>query len=263
MNNITLGIFSLLAALSLLTAPDAYAKHSSQQLAIPEKSGVYDDPDHPGVKVRVFVHPEKGTRPGKPGGGESPALMCSPDPDSSAVVGPAGWHLPSSWTYQLNPSSVPSSVGGSNLATIAGNGFADWAAAANNKVAFNRGANTTVARQAYDGRNIIAWGRTSGSALGVTYIRYYSSTGLAVDVDTIMNKKFPWKWSNSNTCADPKAYDAENILTHELGHWLGLEDEYTAEYVDATMYGYGSKGEVKKNTLTTGDTTGTAAIYSL
>ncbi len=206
--------------------------------------------------MRVFVHPEKPTKT------QLGVVVCDlADPDSTATVGAAGWKLPSSWTYQPNPSSVPSSVGGANLATIAGNGFADWTAAANNKVTFTQGANTTVARQAYDGKNIIAWGRTSGSALGITYIRYYSSTGQVVDVDTIMNKRFPWKWSNSSTCADSSSYDAENILNHELGHWLGLDDMYTAAYVDNTMYGYGSKGEVKKNTLTTGDTAGATAIY--
>lgn len=265
MNKITLGLASLMAAFILVTVPAADAAHGTHS-PIPEKTGVYADPDHPGVKVRVFVHPERsrGTRSGKPTKTQSSALVCDlPDPDSSAVVGPAGWYLPASWIYQLNPSSVPSSVGGSNLPTIAANGFADWAAASGDKVTFTKGANTSVARQAYDGRNIIAWGRTSGFALGVTYIRYYASTGLAVDVDTIMNKKFAWKWSNSNTCADSAAYDAENILTHELGHWLGLNDEYAATYVDNTMYGYGGKGEVKKNTLTSGDAAGTTAIYPL
>lgn len=246
-----------MVAIGIVTVgQDVAANHVSHQPAIPEKNGTYDDPDHPGVKVRVFVHPE---RPEKT---SSSALVCDlADPDSTATVDPAGWKLPSTWTYQLNPSSVPASVGGTNLPTIAANGFADWTAAANNKVTFTQGANTTVARQAYDGRNIIAWGRTSGTALGVTYIRYYTATGQVVDVDTIMNKKFPWQWSNSSSCAESTAYDAENILTHELGHWLGLDDEYAAAYIDNTMYGYGAKGEVKKNTLTTGDTAGTTAIY--
>lgn len=262
MHKITYGLASLMAALALTASPVAFAAHGTHS-PIPEKSGVYDDPDHPGVKVRVFVHPEsdRGLHPEKPTRSESPALMCTADPDSNAIVGPAGWRLPSNVTYQLNPSSVPASVNGSNLPTIVGNGFADWAGAANGRITFTRGANTTIARQAYDSRNVIAWGRTSGSALGVTYVRYYTSTGQVVDVDTIMNKKFAWKWANDTMCADTAAYDAENIMTHELGHWLGLNDHYDAAYVDATMYGYGAKGEVKKNTLTTGDIAGTAALY--
>lgn len=245
------------AVLALSGCPVLASHKPNSQDPIPEISGVYNDPDHPGVKVRVFVHPEK------PSKVSSEALVCNlSDPDSASVVSSAGWKLSSPWTYNLNLGSVPLSVGGSNLAVIAGNGFSDWSNATGNRVNFTRGADTTVSRQAYDNKNIVAWGRTSGSALGVTYVRYYTSSGLVVDVDTIMNKKFAWKWSNSNTCANTDSYDAENIMTHELGHWLGLNDEYdSANFGNATMYGYGSKGEVKKITLTAGDATGAAAIY--
>lgn len=257
MNRLALTVASIITAFSLIAVAHVASAAHGRPFDIPDKSGKYPDPDHPGITVQVFAHPERPTKD------ESSALVCNlADPDSSATVGSTGWKLPSNWTYNLNPSSVPSSVGGSNLATIVSNGFADWTAAANNKVAFTQGPNTSVARQAYDQKNVIAWGRTSGSALGVTYVRYYTSTGQVVDVDTIMNKKFAWKWSNSNTCAESTAYDAENIMNHELGHWLGLDDMYTADYTDNTMYGYGSKGEVKKNTLTTGDIAGTAAIYN-
>jgi hypothetical protein len=234
----------------------ARAQQPNIHAAIPEKNGTYNDPDHPGVKVRVFVHPERPTK------AETAILNCNLlDPDSTSIVSATPWKLPTAWTYNLNPASVPSSVGGTNLPTITANGFAAWEAATNNHVFFSRGADTRVDRQAYDKRNIIAWGRTSGSALGVTYVRYYPSTGQVVDVDTIMNKKFAWKWSTSLECADPAAYDAENIMTHELGHWLGLDDEYDNSYLHNTMYGYGAKGEVKKNTLTTGDIQGTLTIY--
>lgn len=244
-------------SLSLFLSPvSANHKDNSDQSKIPEKNGLYDDPDHAGIKVRVYVHGEK------PQSGTQPLLVCNlSDPDSTATVSPAGWHLPSTWTYNLNPSSVPSSVGSSNLTTIASNGFSDWTAAAQGKVSITQGSNTTVSRTSYDGKNIIAWGRTSSSALGVTYIRYFSLSGLVVDVDTIMNKRVPWSWSNSNTCADSNSYDAENILNHELGHWFGLDDEYDSSYQHNTMFGYGSKGESKKNTLTIGDISGIIAIY--
>lgn len=248
-------VLFLVVSFFVVNAQDRGA--SSADPRIPERSGVYDDPQHPGLKVRVFVHPAK------PQTTDSPALVCSlSDPDSTAVVDSTGWRLSSPWTYNLNPASVPSSVGSSNLATIANSSFGNWSSASNAQVTFTRGADTTVVRSAYDNKNIIAWGRTNGSALGVTYTRYYSSTGQVVDVDTIMNKKFFWKWSEgSNTCAYPDVYDAQNILTHELGHWTGLDDHYDAAYKDNTMYGYGAKGETKKNTLTSGDTAGTQAIY--
>ncbi|MBI2020402.1 matrixin family metalloprotease [Candidatus Daviesbacteria bacterium] len=251
-------LISLAAVLFFIASPTFAAPPDNPLSNVPERSGLYDDPDHPGIKVRVIVHPEK------PNQTSNSVLVCSlDDPDSSAVVSPEAWHLPSNWTYNLNPSSVPSSVGvgSSTLSTMAGNGFADWSSAISGKVNFLRGTDTSIARSAYDSKNIIAWGRTQGTALGVTYIRYYTSSGLAVDVDTIMNKKFSWKWSNSNSCAFDDAYDAENVLTHEIGHWLGLDDEYDVIFTDNTMFGYADKGEVKKNTLTTGDILGAQSIY--
>ena len=252
--------FTFFAITFTLLTEHAFASHkpNSQDSAIPEKNGLYDDPNHQGVKVRVFVHPEK------PEKVVASSLVCGlSDPNSTAVVSAGPWHLPSNWSYNLNPNSVPSSVGAGNLAFFAANGFSDWHSATNNKVNFTRGSDTNITRQAYDGRNIVSWGRTSGNALGVTYIRYYSSSGLVVDVDTIMNRKFSWTWANSDTCANSNTYDAENILNHELGHWLGLEDQYdAANFQYATMYGYGSKGEVLKNTLTDGDNTGAFSIYN-
>ena len=78
-----------------------------------------------------------------------------------------------------------------------------------------------------------------------------------MDVDTIMNQKFPW---TLNTCST-SAYDAADILNHELGHWFGLNDHYTSAYINNTMYGYGSKAETKKVTPAQGDKDGINLIY--
>ncbi len=225
---------------------------------IPEEDGIYDVPGHPELKVRVFVHK---VRPPQPPAPETTLVCELDDPNSEAVVDSAGWHLPATFTYNLNSSSVPSSVGGANLQTIAANAFSQWTSAINKKVDVSRGSNTAINRKALDGTNIIAWGRISASALGVTYIWYYPSTGEAVDVDTILNQKYFWKWSGISTCAYTNSYDTQSILTHEVGHWFGLDDEYTSEYVNNTMYGYGFQKDAKGDTLTTGDIDGVKVIY--
>lgn len=226
---------------------------------IPEENGTYDVPGHPEMKVRVFVHNIKPGKPVPP----APTLQCKLDDlDSQAVVDSAGWKLPNSWTYNLNPYSVPSSVDGKNLATIADNSFSVWTAAIHNKINISKGTDTPITQKGYDGKNIITWGMAPGSALAITYIWYNPITQEVKEVDTIMNQKFFWMWSGLATCAYTNSYDAQSILTHELGHWFGLDDEYTLAYVNNTMYGYGSKGDAKADTLTTGDIDGAKDIYN-
>lgn len=242
---------------------------------LPETAGVYDVAGKPDLKLRVFVHHGKAdktdaAKPAKPQPA-TPALVCQPvvsiDPDSAAVAAPAGWRLPSSWTYRVNTASVPSTVGAAGASALIANGYGVWSGAVSGKVVFSRGTDTTMTAAKRDGQNIVAWGRASSSALAVTYTWYNQTTGLAVEIDTIFNKSFKWYWSDPSLwpsgeqCAYQGAYDAQDIFTHELGHTVGLDDHYTADYANNTMYGYGSTGETKKNTLTTGDILGASALY--
>lgn len=219
---------------------------------IPEVSGDYADPENKDQRVRVFVHKVKDM--------VAENMACVSDPDSEAVVGPTGWKLPESMEYRLNM-SVPGGIGSANWTEIAKRSFAVWSQATGGLVKFTEGPSTKVNRQSGDGQNVLAWGRTNGSALAVTYTRYRTDTKEVVDVDTIMNQKFAWSWAD-NVCGSPNSYDAQNILTHELGHWMGLNDHYTVEYAANTMYGYGAKGETQKDTLTSGDIAGLGAIYN-
>lgn len=273
-----------LAAFSLVSAANAAAPQGGivpRMLSVgelPEAEGIYGIPGRPNERLRVHVyHPTKdvaqGSNKGKPGP-TAPTLSCAStttaDPDSSAVTLATGWHLPSLWRYSLNTSSVPATVGATKFPAIAANSFTAWTNASADlgaAVTFSRGADTSITRATRDGVNVITWGRTSGSALAVTYTWYNTATGLASEIDTIFNKSFTWYWSDpalwffGDQCAYQGVYDAENILTHELGHTMGLDDEYTTDFLHNTMYGYGATGEVKKNTPTTGDTLGLSAIY--
>lgn len=251
---------------------------AANSVDLPEQAGLYDVPGHSNLKLRVFVHATHSNGFVKPNGGkpspQTPTESCASteitDPDSLAVVPGAGWKLPANWAYSLNLSSVPTTVGANNLVTISSNAFQVWknsSAKVQQAVNIYKGPNTTVNKAQLDGQNIIAWGRTSGTALATSYIWYDKITGIATEVDTIMNNKFTWYWSNpgnwsaSQTCAYTGVYDAQNILTHELGHTMGLDDVYTGGFINNTMYGYGSKSETKKDTLTTGDKDGVSSLY--
>lgn len=243
----------------LLLLPLSVSAAKPEDWVPPEKEGTYDVPGKPGLKVKVFVHRETNPAKGKPG---NPLTCNLGDPDMTLTIPRELWRLPSTWTYRLNTSSVPTSVGGSNLDIFVRRGFDSWQAATGGRVVLTRGADTTVNSKGYDGQNIISWGTASSGSLAVSYLWYYSSTGLLVESDIIMNKIYSWTWSNSITCAYKNTYDAENIMTHEQGHWFGLDDVYDSAYRYGTMYGYGYKGEVSKNTLSTGDKAGVYAIYN-
>ena len=151
------------------------------------------------------------------------------------------------------------------MVSLASNSFNAWRATdVSSKVNLVRGADTSTSRSSYDGHNVVTWGRTSGTALATTYTWYYTDTGVAAETDTVFNNKFAWEWANQATnpgCAYQNYYDAQNILTHELGHWLGIDDNYDASFTNNTMYGYGSPTEVKKNSLSGGDVNAVNGIY--
>lgn len=252
-----LSVFLGVAAVAFF-AGNVIAKNSPE---IPERNGVYDVPGRPDLKVRVFVHGNPG-RGGGPKQSPTPQpdpgpITCEDDIDSQSVVGKTGWHLPNNWTYNLNLSSVPNSQ--IDLNTISQTAFSKWQAASSNKISFTKQGVTNADKQSLDGQNIIAWGRTQGTALAVTYTWYYTASGVVAETDTIFNKKFNWGWGDTQ-CLEG-VYDAQDILTHELGHWMGLDDEYSSNFTENTMYGYGSPAEIKKDTLTTGDKAGVTAIY--
>lgn len=222
----------------------------------PEISGDYEVPGRKDLRVRVFVHGPKAENHTT-----QTSAICE-DNRSDAVIGWAGWKLPNSTiTYRLNQSSAPSGIR-SNVPSFVNNSFLKWTNAitldgtTSAKPTLTEGSQTSVTRSRFDGQNIIAWGRTSGSTLGVTYVWYYTASQQVAEVDTIMNSKVAW-----NLSCSAGYYNAENIMIHELGHWFGLDDEYDGLFVENSMYGYGSKAETKKISPENGDITGLNIIY--
>ena len=120
-----------------------------------------------------------------------------------------------------------------------------------------------------NGLNEVGWSSLSSkypNAIAITLVWYNSLTGEIIEIDAAMNSDLPW--SQAEVTGDPDkatgivgTYDVQNIMTHEVGHWLMLEELYNKPARNQTMYGYGSTGEVKKRSLESGDIAGIREIY--
>lgn len=212
-----------------------------------------DDP-----KLKVFVHYPKPH--GKPI--VDPCTITTSDKVNDWLY--AGWQMPSSGvTYKINYGTKPGNLSTSQVSTAITSSFATWTAA-DTKQIFKYGGTTTTPTARYDRINAILWKGISSSAIAITYIWYYPSTGQLAEVDTVFNRMYPWSYTpytGSNDCGGVTGtYDLQNIGTHEFGHWVGLDDLYASTDKDLTMYGYGDTRELKKDSLGTGDITGVKAI---
>lgn len=95
----------------------------------------------------------------------------------------------------------------------------------------------------------------STNALAVTYIREIFGPRIT-DRDTDISSRYPWD-------IDGRAgsYDIQNVMTHELGHWLTLNDLYGGSDYWKTMYGSAGPGETYKRSLDQDDINGIKSIY--
>jgi len=154
------------------------------------------------------------------------------------------WINPSN-TYGFSPSAVVSAVTAS----------ADTWDKETSAAVFSYQGTTTKAAGVEDGYNVVAWDTyTKPSSIAVTYI--WSIGRRMIETDTLMNVAFNWSLSG-----EAGKMDVQNIMTHEFGHWAGLDDLYVDRDYWLTMYGYASTGEMYKRTLGLGDILGLQAVY--
>ena len=106
-----------------------------------------------------------------------------------------------------------------------------------------------------DGNNVVDWGSYSNNGvIAVTMI--WSIGNRIVETDLRMNTHYIWSLT-----AEKEKMDIQSILTHEFGHWAGLNDLYKNKDYWLTMYGYADYGQDWKQTLGLGDINGLIAVY--
>ncbi len=81
--------------------------------------------------------------------------------------------------------------------------------------------------------------------------------GMILDSDILLNGVN----HDFTTFAQSGKHDVQNILTHEVGHFIGLGHEVTPFNSDAAMFAQASPNELKKRTLKANDVGGLLAAY--
>lgn len=121
-----------------------------------------------------------------------------------------------------------------------------------------------------DGENTIGWAIQSASTLATANVRIIG--GKVAEADVTLNAIYPWAWTSckavDGSCGPVAAdagllnrFDIQAVLTHEIGHWLGLahlQDQSTSEQ---TMHAIVMPGERKQDTLALGDSTAVRIAY--
>lgn len=106
----------------------------------------------------------------------------------------------------------------------------------------------------YDGTNLIEFGALDSGALAVNYTWYKSDRILEVDMRL---NKADYSWSAREE--GKNHYNVANVVAHELGHQIGLED-LTDPHGALTMFARITRGETSKLTLGRGDLKGASLV---
>jgi len=116
---------------------------------------------------------------------------------------------------------------------------------------------------AHDRKNIVTWvhegweERYDAEALAVTLTTFDPASGRISDGDILINAK-RYRWTAGDRPCQA-AYDLQNVITHEVGHFFGLAHEPGER--DATMYVRSGTCETKKRDLDGDDVDGALFLY--
>lgn len=103
------------------------------------------------------------------------------------------------------------------------------------------------------------WGKVaSARAFALTSVTFNPKNGVIADADIEVNTEF-YQFSSGQD-PQPNHVDVQNTLTHEVGHFIGLDHSKKPE---ATMFATAPIGETSKRTLDADDINAVCATYPI
>ena len=140
-------------------------------------------------------------------------------------------------------------------------GFQVWEDVTGSTLNFTRGADTTSVDPAPNSTHIVAFdeGNSSGyfpsgsGIVAITPISFNTVNGNILDADILFNgSQF-----NFSTDGSPGTFDVQDVLTHEIGHFVGLDH---SPQVSGTMWPFVSTTQWLHRSLTADEEAGAVAI---
>lgn len=154
--------------------------------------------------------------------------------------------------YYINTDNIPGSVTQADYLAAVHMGFSAWEAVPTSYIAFSHEGTGTAYTWGKDGHNTTGFTDLgAGGAVGLASI--WSSGSDIVEVDIRLNTYQNWA-TNGAANAD----DVQGVLTHEIGHLLGMAH---SDVPEATMWPYTWYGDTSRRTLEQDDILGVSALY--
>ena len=203
----------------------------------------------------IFVHPVAPDKPGKPDKppGRPPK---EEEPKDNSYHELWGGYLADTIEYYVNPDV--NLVTGVDAVAAVSDAAEAWDAVTADEL-FSCAGETTESWYELDEQNTVSWVKfIPRDYIAVAVMWYDPGTMIIYEVDIVFNTFHNW---GIDPTKKDRAFDVQNIATHEFGHPVGLDDLYDEIYSELTMYGYSSKGETEKCTLEEGDIDGAQELY--